>query len=322
MSSSFLRQQSRVLLTEIGGTSPPSSFLIFKAGANETRKGTFVYDATAAAQVMAEYRAGGVQLCLDLEHDSLDPAKRTSRADAADAMGWYDLEQRSDGSLWAVNVRWTPEGARRLTQRTQRYTSPAFLTTESNGVERPTRLINVALCAMPASLDNRPLVAASQTSVIGARVDAATLAAVNALAQSRGVTKSRLLVDALSSLSSVRKLTASPDAVSALKALIKAMNFPPDVDQEILVTAIKELFVAAPNPEDALPADSAPDGASEVADPPAQALLTQLSASNARPTQKQAKALIEASARGKLRPASPAEHIALASARRVARSRK
>src|SRR6478752_6238822 len=161
-----LRLLSHVLTCslEVEADQPlPSEFQIFKPGLNKTRKGDFLYDEAAAAEVLAEYQAGGVKLCLDLEHDSLDPKKRQARADAADAMGWYDLEQRSDGSLWAVNVRWSSEGERRLRGKLQRYTSPAFFTEEAeDGGERPTRLINVALCAMPATLDAAPLVAASE----------------------------------------------------------------------------------------------------------------------------------------------------------------
>lgn len=146
---------------ELLGDQLPTEFLIFKPGVNATRKGDFLFDQRAARAVMAEYQKGGVQLCLDLEHDSLDPERRKARADASDAMGWYDLALKSDGSLWAVNVAWSSEGERRLRGKLQRYTSPAYFVTESKDAERPRRLINVALCAMPATLDNEPLVAAS-----------------------------------------------------------------------------------------------------------------------------------------------------------------
>jgi phage I-like protein len=56
-------------------------------------------------------------------------------------------------------VKWNADGARRLAEKTQRYTSPAFYTDEDQHV---TELINVALVAMPATHQAAPLVAASK----------------------------------------------------------------------------------------------------------------------------------------------------------------
>lgn len=92
---------------------------------------------------------------VDLEHQALgDP----HRADSADARAWFSLELRA-GELWAVDVQWTPDGARRLAEKTQAYISPAFLADDSG---RVTSLINVALVAMPATHHAAPLVAASR----------------------------------------------------------------------------------------------------------------------------------------------------------------
>lgn len=266
------RRYSRVILSELGTMGElPTQFPIFKPGQNPTRKGVFLFDAKAAQAVMAEYKRGGVQLALDLEHDSLDPVRRAARNDAGDAMGWYDLQLKSDGSLWAVNVKWTTEGARRLRNKSQRYTSPAFLTSDDPDGERPVRLVNVALCAMPASLENQPLIAASDTSVVGMRADAATVAAVHALAKARGVTKSRLLIDAVTMLAASGSTAPSRDQVSALNALVAALGLPKDVDQETLVTAIKELFIAALPAAEAVPDPTDPSDVGETPDPaPAQ----------------------------------------------------
>lgn len=123
---------------------------------NETEKGPITFDADAARAVMADYAARGVELMIDLEHDSLD---KPIRQDSHDARGWFKLQLRPDGSLWAVDVRWTPDGARRLAEKTQRYTSPAFFADRDG---RVAKLLNVAICAMPATHDARPLVAASR----------------------------------------------------------------------------------------------------------------------------------------------------------------
>jgi len=128
-----------------------------RAGVNETTEGPLVFDAEAAAAVMAAFRKRGVDIAIDLQHDSISQAARAARNDAADARGWCSLEVR-DGELWAVAVRWTPDGERRLREGTQRYISPvAFFDRESY---RVTEIFNLALVSQPATHDAQPLVAA------------------------------------------------------------------------------------------------------------------------------------------------------------------
>ncbi len=147
---------------EMAGDQPPTCFRIFKAGWNETTKGNLLFDQAAAAAVMARYKREGVDLIVDLNHDSVDEEACRMRADASDARGWYQLELRG-GELWAVNVRWTPDGARRLAEKTQRYISPVSMyDRESKRVEY---LLNVAMVAMPATLGAAPLVAAHKQRV-------------------------------------------------------------------------------------------------------------------------------------------------------------
>jgi phage I-like protein len=145
------------------GDALPTEFMIFAPGEIETTKGTDIFDAEAARSVLAHYAAEGVDLPVDLEHDSLLGAGM--RADEKDARGWFKLELRSDGSLWAVDVKWTPDGERRLREKTQRYISPAFTRDTETG--RITRLLNVAIVSMPATHDAAPLVAASRAHTPG-----------------------------------------------------------------------------------------------------------------------------------------------------------
>ena len=144
----------------------PTEFRIFKRGVNEATKGPVTFDDASAASVLDFYRAEGVDVMIDLEHDSLSDACRIARADAGDAMGWCQIEVR-DGALWAVNVRWNAEGSARLLAKKQRYISPAFVTEAVDGAERVTRLLNVALVAMPATYGAEPLVAASKLEPAG-----------------------------------------------------------------------------------------------------------------------------------------------------------
>jgi phage I-like protein len=136
----------------------PDRFRLFVPGWNTTENGNFLFDEAAAAAVMAAYRAWGVDLAIDLEHQMLEHGIAPDPT-AKDARGWCQLELASDGSLWAINVRWTPDGAARLTEKRQRYVSPAFeIDPES---KRVTKIVNVAITAIPATHQTPALVAAS-----------------------------------------------------------------------------------------------------------------------------------------------------------------
>lgn len=138
------------------GDEPPTEFRIFRAGKNETSKGTFVFDEAAARAVMADYEKHGADVMLDLEHMSIDDNARNWDPDAR---GWCKLELRG-GELWAVDVKWTDDGAARLRAKTQRYISPAFAVDQKT--KRITKILNIAICAMPATHQLEPLVAATE----------------------------------------------------------------------------------------------------------------------------------------------------------------
>lgn len=142
---------------QMEGDELPKEFRIFRAGLNEAEDGgSFTFDALAAALVMRKYRERGIDIMIDLAHDYFNDAARAQRDDADDARGWCKLALR-DGELWAVDVTWTPDGERRLRERTQRYFSPAILRNRKTG--RVVELINVALCSMPRMSQITPLVA-------------------------------------------------------------------------------------------------------------------------------------------------------------------
>lgn len=152
--------QYHVLAIALGADELPTEFRLFESGRiGNLNDITATFDAKAAELTMAKYRASGTRVQIDLEHDSLVKSTEAVRPDMRDARGWCDLEVRS-GELWAVNVEWTPDGARRLKEKTQRYVSPAF-TTDAEG--RVDWLVNVALCARPATLGALPLVASQST---------------------------------------------------------------------------------------------------------------------------------------------------------------
>lgn len=152
------RACARAIALEFGvdGAALPTEFRVFRAGLNDTTKGPLLFDDEAAALVMAAYVEHGVDVAIDLQHDAIDDRARAARSDAADARGWCRLEVR-DGELWAIDVTWTPDGARRLRARTQRYISPVVFYDDAN---RVTEVFNLSLVSMPATHGAVPLVAA------------------------------------------------------------------------------------------------------------------------------------------------------------------
>jgi phage I-like protein len=144
----------------IAGDEPPTEFRIFTAGDVETTKGKFLFDDEAAASVLAEYEAHGIDLMIDYDHASLASVS-LDPATAGKAAGWFNLEVR-DGELWAVNVRWTKPAADALRAKEWRFMSPAFGTDEDG---RITSVLNVAITNLPATRKLEPLMAASITAL-------------------------------------------------------------------------------------------------------------------------------------------------------------
>ena len=138
----------------------PTQFRIFRKGVNTSTKGTVVFDDKAAAAVMADYNRHGADLMMDLEH--LSVAKDSPNYNP-NAMAWFKLTLRN-GELWATDVRYTPEGAKRLTEKSQRYISPLFMVEKAT--KRVVQIINSALTALPASDKPMALVAASQNTAV------------------------------------------------------------------------------------------------------------------------------------------------------------
>lgn len=138
------------------GGSPPEEFLLFKKGQNPTSKGSFLFDEKAAALVMSDFRAKGVEMMIDWDHSSLNPAP-LDPAQSGKSSGWFQLEVRN-GDLWATSVRWTASAAKAITDREWRYFSPAFSVDKDN---RITSLTNCALTNLPATRNQEPLIAAA-----------------------------------------------------------------------------------------------------------------------------------------------------------------
>lgn len=173
-----VRYSNLVALAAIVSGQPlPTEFRIFSVGWNDATNPAagperVLFDARAAAAVMAVYAKHGVDVAIDLEHDSTSAEARVFRSDAADARGYCQLEVRA-GELWAVGVDWSEDGEQRLRAKKQKYISPYF-NIDKDG--RVVELISLALVAQPATDHASPIVAARSSKMdpklIGEALDA------------------------------------------------------------------------------------------------------------------------------------------------------
>lgn len=231
---------------------PPTEFRIFSRGLNATTKGTFLFDDQAAKQIMGANAPLGVDLPIDLEHLSLGGSERP---DAFDARGWFRLALRN-GELWAVNVRWTADGAARLANKTQRYISPAFTVGEDM---RPIKLLNCALVAAPATHGAPALVAASRSGTVSARLSAEAIASIRKFAAARRSSVSDVLKGALATLTA--GVATSAEIEKKIADLVADLGLPKDATPDAILDELKIFLVspATPNPTGGV-AESAPVG--------------------------------------------------------------
>lgn len=137
------------------GKEPPKEFRLFPAGAVETTKGIFLFDAQAQASVMAKATDWGNDYPVDYDH-AMGSIFATDPAQSGKAAGWFKPVVKN-GELWATEVSWTPAAAKMLTDREYRYCSPRFHIEDDGG--RISELVNVALTNLPATKRMDPLMA-------------------------------------------------------------------------------------------------------------------------------------------------------------------
>ena len=153
---------------------PPHEFLIWSYGTVETTKGDLDFTRVDADRIVAEWQRQGNDLPLDYGHGMAAGTDAADPAEAGKAAGWFALEARDDG-LWAVRVRWTEAAAAKLSAKEYRYFSP-WIALDDDG--RVAELFNLALTNIPATLNQRPLMAADKrgTSMMRKPRDGAAVA--------------------------------------------------------------------------------------------------------------------------------------------------
>ncbi len=231
----------------------PTEFRIFRAGLNTSLNGDYLFDDEAAQDVMAAFRAHGVDGSVDLEHLSLDD--KSPNYDP-DARGWYkDLELR-DGELWGVLATWTPDGERRLRDRTQRYLSPTF--PYDKETRRVKWLHNVALTATPALNGIPALIAARVNLTAGSPAEGVALMAQD---------NTKAVADILKAVGLDPKMPAKVASALGLDAGASLDEISGAISKFAeMVRKAEELLEGEPSAPDAAPAAPAADTSSASSD--------------------------------------------------------
>jgi phage I-like protein len=235
--------KTMALAVIFNGDALPAEFRIFTAGLNVTTNAEqpFVFDAKAAAAVMAEYRAHGVDVMIDLEHLSLE---QESNAYDPDARGWCKLELRQSPAgpeLWAVDVTWTPDGEARLRDKRQRYISPFFAFAKDS--RQIMAIHNVAIVAMPAIDHIEPLVAASQTNGGGVAMSPEQFAQI---AEALGLGADANVEDVLATVAAmVKKIQDAANGTPAAGDPAAAAGDAPKEGEPAPMVAAKRLSIAS-----------------------------------------------------------------------------
>ncbi|MFI4939573.1 MAG: phage protease [Burkholderiales bacterium] len=120
-------------------------------------------DSADAARVIAASLAGGKDILIDYEHQSIHTAQNGQPAPAA---GWFNrLEWRDGEGMFAVGIKWNDKAKAMIASREYRYISPVFTFDGKTGEVQC--ILSVAITNNPAlpSLADLSQVAINSTQV-------------------------------------------------------------------------------------------------------------------------------------------------------------
>jgi phage I-like protein len=103
-------------------------------------------DASSAPGVIAASLAGGKDILIDYEHQSVHTAQNGQPVPAA---GWFNrLEWRNGTGMFAVGIQWNDKAKAMIASREYRYVSPVFTYDGKTGEVQ--RILSVAITNNPA----------------------------------------------------------------------------------------------------------------------------------------------------------------------------
>lgn len=169
------------------GAEPPKEIRLFSWGLNITEKGPVYLTKEGAKKIIDTYKKRKIPLVFDKEHMMLDP---DASAEDKEAQGWSLLSIRDDG-LWAENILWVEEAAKKISEGKWGFFSPAVWKTRLTNVL--TRVLNIALTNLPATDGINPLLLSQDLlsdSEGGMQMDEMLMTKVKPLRQMMGASAS------------------------------------------------------------------------------------------------------------------------------------
>jgi hypothetical protein len=109
-------------------------------------------DDEAVNAVLGDFEAGGIDMVIDYEHQTLNSQKNGQPAPAA---AWINKLVADTHGIWGVVKRWLKPASDYLKEGAYRYTSPVI---HLDGEGRLRRISSVAITNLPATLGCQPLV--------------------------------------------------------------------------------------------------------------------------------------------------------------------
>lgn len=169
------------------GAEPPKEFRIFSWGLNLTKKGPVYLTKEGAKQIIDTYKKDGHALVFDKDHRMINP---NASADDIESQGYFRLDLRDDG-IWAVDIEWVPEAAKKISEGKWGFFSPAVWKTRLTNVL--TKVLNIALTNLPATQGIKPLLLSQDLlsdSEGGMQMDEMLMTKVKPLRQMMGASAS------------------------------------------------------------------------------------------------------------------------------------
>ncbi|MES1205016.1 MAG: phage protease [Pseudomonadota bacterium] len=203
----------------------PTEIRLFRAGENETDRGSFLFDEMSAAMVMGSFASDGKpRLHGDWNHGMLSDDADRDRAAACCSF----VPEVRNGELFASDIQWTEDGKSDVETRRYNYFSPAFTWELSeDGAFRIRSLINFALVNL-AGLKNIDLLLAAKAAVTQQ--------------QESNVEYEKLYTEARAKISELEgELKTSRSASSDVVALSAAVGLAPTVPNSERVAAVSGL---------------------------------------------------------------------------------
>ncbi len=136
----------------------PIAFRIFRPGKNDSDQGPVYFTERGAASVMAAFKARGMPLKFDYDHESTVPVKdrRASGRDGFGVSSGKGAPAMRGDECWAVDVSWTSEAKRQILTGERDQVSPYFHTGDGAEIDE---LYGVALCYEGATHNGAQLAA-------------------------------------------------------------------------------------------------------------------------------------------------------------------